>query len=120
MLLSGPEVVQANKIIVMPTYIGLREYLNTPEVTNEEADSGFKGLTVVAAARKEIPPAMTKPIPSTNRAMATTRACWSLSILAVGVAVEIAQISKAKTKPTTGGGILFPRKFIVAILALLR
>ena len=106
--------------MVKPTYIGLREYLNMPEVTNDEAVSGFKGLTVVAAARNEMPPAMAKLMPSTNNTMAVTRVCWSLSIAAVGVAVEIAQISRAKSKPTMGGGILVSSVFMGLILAFHR
>ena len=103
--------------MLKPTYIGLREYLNMPEVTNEEAVSGFKGLTVVAAARNEMPPEMAKPMPSINNTMVVTRVCWSLSIAAVGVAVEIAQISRAKSKPTMGGGILVSSVFMGLILA---
>ena len=106
--------------MVNPTYIGLRVYLNIPEVTNDEAVSGFKGLTVVAAARNDMPPAMAKPMPSINNTMAVTRVCWSLSIAAVGVAVEIAQISRAKSKPTMGGGILVSSVFMGLILAFHR
>ena len=103
--------------MLKPTYIGLREYLNIPEVTNDEAVSGFKGFTVVAAARNEMPPEMAKPMPSINNTMVVTRVCWSLSIAAVGVAVEIAQISRAKSKPTMGGGILVSSVFMGLILA---
>jgi len=103
--------------MLKPTYIGLREYLNIPEVTNDEAVSGFKGFTVVAAARNEMPPEMAKPMPSINNTMVVTRVCWSLSIAAVGVAVEIAQISRAKSKPMMGGGILVSSVFMGLILA---
>ena len=95
-------------------------YLNMPEVTSEEAVSGFKGLTVVAAARNEMPPEMAKPMPSTNNTMVVTRVCWSLSIVAAGVAAEIAQISRAKSKPTMGGGILVSSVFMGLILAFHR
>ena len=37
----------------MPKYIGFLEYLKTPDVTKEDAFSGFKGLTVVFCFLKD-------------------------------------------------------------------
>ena len=41
------------KINSMPKYIGFLEYLKIPEMTNEDAFSGWSGLTVVLCLLKD-------------------------------------------------------------------
>lgn len=62
---------QANSTNTIPKYIGLRVNEYTPEETNAVDVSGFKGLTVVRARRKDITPPMATAAPSTPRSAAT-------------------------------------------------
>ena len=52
---------------------------------------------------------MAKPKPVISKITAASKLCCSVNMGVVGIALEIAHISTAKTKPTMGGGILVLR-----------
>lgn len=54
------------KINSMPKYIGFLEYLKMPEVTKEDAFSGWSGLTVVLNLLKDIAAVIKIIIPSSK------------------------------------------------------
>jgi hypothetical protein len=64
---------QANKTNTIPKYIGLRVKEYTPVETKAADVSGFKGLTVVLARRKEITPPIAIAIPLAPKDAATSR-----------------------------------------------
>ena len=54
------------KINSMPKYIGFLEYLKMPEITNEDAFSGWSGLTVVLCLLKDKTAVIKVIIPSSK------------------------------------------------------
>lgn len=88
-----------------------------PEVTNELAVSGFSGLTVVLANRKETAPAKAKKAPTKIKPM--TELIFIVLVRAIfAVNVLNHHIPAAITKATKGGGILFSRNFISVLNTL--
>ena len=57
-------IAHANKINTIPTYMGFLDKLNTPETTNDVADCGFKGFTVVFALRNNMRADTEKYVPT--------------------------------------------------------
>ena len=77
-----------------------------PEFTNDDAVSGFNGLTVVAAFLKDTTPATQKKLP--NATISRDKGNRSVKInVRLGVIRNTPHISTANNKVITGGGILF-------------
>src|SRR6188474_695775 len=64
---------QANRANTMPKYIGLRVNEYTPVETNAADVSGFRGLTVVLARRKDSTPPRAIASPTVAKTTATGR-----------------------------------------------
>ena len=54
----------ANKTNAIPTYMGFLDKPNTPDTTNDVADCGFKGLSVVFALRNSMRADTEKYVPT--------------------------------------------------------
>jgi hypothetical protein len=95
---------QANSTNTMPKYIGLRVNEYTPVDTSAADVSGFRGLTVVWARRKDITPptAIAIPIAPKTAAPSSRTSCGSSR---VGPRYATAHMPAATTRPTAGGGI---------------
>src|SRR6188508_480008 len=93
----------ANRTNTMPKYIGLRVNAYTPVETNAAEVSGFRGLTVVLARRKDTTPPRAIAIPIAPKAAATGRR-MSLGNSTIGGRYVTAHMPAANKRPTTGGG----------------
>src|SRR5687768_16625525 len=69
---EGRYTAQASSTNAMPRYIGLRVKEYTPVETNAEDVSGFRGLTVVLARRKDITPPIATATPIATSTAATS------------------------------------------------
>jgi len=77
-----------------------------PELTSDDAVSGFNGFTVVFARLKETTPAMQKKAPISASADAAI-ICEESPVSIPGAPGDIPHIASPKMIATTGGGILF-------------
>src|SRR5262245_22635515 len=100
---------QANRTNSMPKYIGLRVKEYTPLETNTADVSGFRGLTVVLARRKDITPPIAIAIPVAAKATATSRRTM-MGKSRIGGRCATAHMPAATTRPTAGGGIRSSKK----------
>src|SRR5438094_908492 len=75
-----------------------------PDTTNEDAESGFMGLTVVPARLNEAVPNPIMTTPATATVTEKKRCAGNMSPNA-GMAREANHISAAMRRPTAGGGI---------------
>ncbi|SHO20787.1 Sulfite reductase [NADPH] hemoprotein beta-component [Moritella viscosa] len=85
-----------------------------PELTNDDAASGFNGLTVVVAFLKDATPATQKKLPNTTISRDKGNRSAKLNVR-FGVINDIPHISTANNKVITGGGILFSSIDIVSL-----
>lgn len=76
-----------------------------PEHTNEDAVSGFIGLTVVLARRNEMTPARMKPPPA-RAIIAAAATRMDAGASSTGATKEIPHKAPAISAVTAGGGIL--------------
>src|SRR5262249_26382413 len=90
------------------TYIGLRETRYMPEVTNDEADCGFNGLTVVLLRRNAMKPAKSKIAPA-SASPTVRRIRTKLDSAMATVPRAAAHMARATTSATIGGGTLSSR-----------
>ena len=93
----------ANKIKTMPTYMGFLDKPNTPDTTNDVADCGFNGLTVVFTLRNAMSADTEKYVPANQQ----TRIPIILDVpIGSFVPEDTSHITAPKNNATTGGGIL--------------
>src|SRR6267142_6486953 len=86
-----------------------------PELTNEDVNCGFVGLSVVFARRNEMTPAAENPMLTNATASANNRrmpvGTWS-----EGVSRESSHMAAATSTAIAGGGILSSSEFIGSIM----
>jgi hypothetical protein len=97
------KTAQPVKISRPPKYIGLRETVYTPPMTNEEVESGFIGLTVVCAFQNVTTPEMPVTKPTAARVLAKGF-CAGNAKANAGANRETSHISTATTNTKAGGG----------------
>src|SRR5687767_15835521 len=99
--MEDKNTAQANRTNTMPRYIGLRVKEYTPVETNAEDVSGFRGLTVVLARRKDITPPIATATPNATSTAATSSRV-SLGNGRIGGACAIVHMAAPTMIPTMG------------------